>query len=46
MIDKDILEEINSNIEDIYKDILTGKISLLELELVPIFNQLEGFVNN
>lgn len=45
MIAKDILEEINRKIEDIYKDILTGNISLLDLELVPIFNQLEGSLN-
>ena len=40
-----ILEEINQKIEEIYQDILTGKISLLDLELVPIFNQLEGSLN-
>ena len=45
MIDRDILKEINKKIENIYDDVLTGNISLLDLELVPIFNQLEGSLN-
>jgi len=42
MIEEDISEEINQKIEDIQKKILTGKITLLDLELVPLFNELEN----
>ena len=32
--------ELNKKIDEIYKQVIDGKISLLDLELVPIFNEL------
>ena len=45
MIEDNILEELNRKIKDIHDDILEGKISLLDLELVPIFNQIKDNLN-
>lgn len=41
MMNKEIPEIINGKIEDIQKKVLSGKISLLDLELVPFFNELK-----
>jgi len=41
MIDDNILEELNRRIKDIHDDILEGRVSLLDLELVPMFNQIK-----
>jgi len=38
---KDISEELTKKIEDIRKDVITGDITLLDLELVPLFNELK-----
>ena len=45
MIEENILEELNRRIKDIHEDILEGKISLLDLELVPMFNQIKDTLN-
>jgi hypothetical protein len=45
MIEEDILEELNREIENIHKNALIGKISLLDFELVPIFNRLKDSIN-
>jgi len=45
MIEDNILEELNRKIKDIHDDILEGKISLLDLELVPMFNQIKDSLN-
>ena len=45
MIEDYILEELNRRIKDIHDDILEGKISLLDLELVPMFNQIKDTLN-
>ena len=45
MIENNILEELNRRIKDINDDILEGKISLLDLELVPMFNQIKDTLN-
>lgn len=37
----DISEELTNYIDTVKEDVVTGKISLLELELNPIFNQLK-----
>jgi len=42
MIEEDISEEINKKIEDIQKEVLAGKLTLLDLELAPLFNELEN----
>ena len=42
MIEEDFSEEINKKIEDIQKRVLAGKLTLLELELAPLFNELEN----
>ncbi len=42
MIEEDISEEINKKIEDIQKEVLAGKLTLLDLELAPFFNELEN----
>jgi len=42
MIEEDISEEINRKIEDIQKEVLAGKLTLLDLELAPLFNELEN----
>ena len=45
MIEDYILEELNRRIKDIHDDILEGRISLLDLELVPMFNQIKDTLN-
>ena len=45
MIEDNILEELNRKIKDIHNDILEGKISLLDLELVSMFNQIKNNLN-
>lgn len=45
MIEEDISEEINKKIEDIQKKVLAGKLTLLDLELAPLFNELENTLN-
>ena len=42
MIEEDISEEINKKIEDIQRKVLAGKLTLLDLELAPLFNELEN----
>jgi len=42
MIEEDFSEEINRKIEDIQKEVLAGKLTLLDLELAPLFNELEN----
>ena len=42
MIEEDFSEEINKKIEDIQKEVLAGKLTLLDLELAPLFNELEN----
>ena len=42
MIEEDFSEEINKKIEDIQKRFLAGKLTLLDLELAPLFNELEN----
>ena len=42
MIEEDFSEEINKKIEDIQKRVLAGKLTLLDLELAPLFNELEN----
>jgi len=42
---KDLSSYINSKIEDIKKEILSNKISLLDLELNPIFQDLKNSIN-
>lgn len=39
---KDLSNEIKERIKNIYEDVKSGKVSLLELELVPIFNKLKN----
>lgn len=38
---KDITEELNERINDIQKKILSGEVKLLDLELVPFFDELK-----
>ena len=45
MIEDNILEELNSKIKNIHDEILEGKVSLLDLELVPLFNQIKDTLN-
>ncbi len=40
-----LLEEIQKKIKKVHQDVLEGKISLLEYQLVPIFNQLKDSLN-
>ncbi len=42
MIEEDITEEINRKIEEVQKAVLNGKLSLLDYELVPLFNDLKN----
>jgi len=42
MSEEDISEEVNKKIEDIQKEVLAGKLTLLDLELAPLFNELEN----
>ncbi|MFX0010100.1 MAG: hypothetical protein ACFE9R_07285 [Candidatus Hermodarchaeota archaeon] len=42
---KDFNSEIDIKIDKIKKEIVSGKISLLELELNSLFNEMEGFIN-
>ena len=42
---KDFNLEINNKIDKIKQEIVSGKISLLELELNNLFNEMEGFIN-
>ena len=42
---KDLSEEINRKIEEIQLKILSGEISLLDLELVPIFENIKDTLN-
>ena len=42
---KDISEEINLKIEEIQVKVLSGEISLLDLELVPIFENIKDTLN-
>jgi len=42
---QDLSDQINNNIEKIAKEILTRKISLLDLELDPIFQDLKNSIN-
>ncbi len=42
---KDLSDEIRAKIKVIYEDVKNGKISLLDLELVPIFNELKNTLN-
>ena len=42
---KDLSEEINKKIEDIQLKVLSGEISLLDLELVPIFENIKDSLN-
>lgn len=41
----DISEELTNYIDTVKEDVVTGKISLLELELNPIFNKLKESLN-
>jgi len=41
MIVKDIAEDLNERIENIQKKILSGEVKLLDLELVPFFDELK-----
>ncbi|MBY9018217.1 MAG: hypothetical protein KGD66_05220 [Candidatus Lokiarchaeota archaeon] len=41
----DISEELTNYIDTVKEDVVTGKISLLELELNPIFNELKESLN-
>ena len=41
----DISEELTNYIDTVKEDVVTGKISLLELELNPIFDQLKESLN-
>ena len=41
MIVNDITEVLNNKIRDIQKKILSGKVNLLDLELVPLFDELK-----
>ncbi len=45
MIEENLLEELDKKIKDIHDSILEGKISLLDLELVPMFNQIRDTLN-
>ena len=45
MIENNLLEELDKRIKDIHDGILEGKISLLDLELVPMFNQIRDTLN-
>lgn len=40
-----ISEELSRKIEDIQKDVLTGRLSLLDLELAPFFTELKDSLN-
>ncbi|MBY9006573.1 MAG: hypothetical protein KGD63_07420 [Candidatus Lokiarchaeota archaeon] len=42
---KDLSDEIKDKIREIYEDVKRGKVSLLDLELVPIFNDLKNTLN-
>ena len=42
---KDISEEIDKKIEAIQLKVLSGEISLLDLELVPIFENIKDSLN-
>jgi len=42
---KTLLEEIQKKVKKVHHDVLEGKISLLEYQLVPIFNQLRDSLN-
>ena len=41
MIVKDITKELNERIDEIQKKILSGEVKLLDLELVPLFDDLK-----
>lgn len=41
MISNNITEDLNKRIENIQKQILTGDVKLLDLELVPLFDELK-----
>ena len=41
---KDLSEEINKKIEEIQLKALSGEISLLDLKLVPIFENIKDIV--
>lgn len=41
MIVNDITEVLNNRIRDIQKKVLSGKVNLLDLELVPLFDELK-----
>ena len=41
MIVKDITDDLNERIENIQKKILLGEVKLLDLELVPLFDELK-----
>ena len=45
MIEEDISEGINRKIEDIHKKVLSGKITLLDFELVPLFEEIKNSLN-
>ncbi len=42
---KDFSEEINKKIKEIQNKVLAGEISLLDTELVPIFENLKDSLN-
>jgi chromatin segregation and condensation protein Rec8/ScpA/Scc1 (kleisin family) len=42
---KTLLEELQKKVKKIHHDVLEGKISLLEYQLVPIFNKLKDSLN-
>ncbi|MHA2282835.1 MAG: hypothetical protein ACXAC5_18495 [Promethearchaeota archaeon] len=42
---KDLSEKINTKIEEIQLKVLSGEISLLDLELVPIFEKIKDTLN-
>lgn len=41
MMVKDITEDLNNKIQNIQKKILSGEVNLLDLELVPLFDELK-----
>jgi len=41
---KDLYNDLNKKIEDIQNKVLLGEINLLDLELVPIFNDIKDFL--
>ena len=42
---EDFTEDLNRKIEDVYKKIISGEISILNLELEPIFIELKDSIN-